>query len=761
MQDLPPNSTLPSHLQRKVDTICEAFEKRWLHGDSPTVEEYCQLAEGEFRDWLFYELTLASHQLSLGAKAATTSISESTQPEGEGRFASRSHETQLGAFKTAKLQHPMPARIGRFDIQYELGRGSAGVVYAAVDSLEGSPVAIKVPHPYLISTQEGMGRFLSEAKHAQLLQHPNVVRLVFFGEDGPGPYLAYEFLNGVDLKSCIKLGIELPLEMKLRIIAEAAIGLQASHDLRIIHRDVSPGNIMITVPEGQDLYDALEAQTITIKIIDFGIARPADTGTLQTKTGVMLGTPAYMSPEQASGMSKNVDARSDIYGLGVVMYQLLTGALPFSGEVQSVLSQRRSQEVPLLSATYPNLPAPIATICQRCLRLSPESRYASMNLLATDINNFLNGKPIVAKQVGFLENTVSIWKHSLAVRAASGFAILLLASIALTAYTANFFLAKQASSGLENQKVAPTATRQFIDALPRSAADRDLLARSISTATPQEMVLLAKAMNGVARESSLRWDVILEEIADVKASDQDQPVRQEKIDCLRCALDSGFFATLSLPQDMVRWIAGSINPENFETWQSLVQPYETEFMVSVAATYDAETLPSVRNGQALFLSDFHKKEIDKLLDYVARAQPNELSIWSKAIAQCTEKPSEAVLVDWKLFDELDGAERLSENDCVEQANRVLIQWLLGDADCFREALRQRPDPRLRTYVVHRSVAVGIQVDEMLQQLFVEKESDICYGLLLILGLADGSSLESSLRKKCKAWLIDNYQHHPD
>lgn len=761
MQDLPPKPMISSHLQRKLDAICDAFEKRWENGESPSIDEYCKFAVGEFRDQLFLELTIVAHQLSERAKNSATSSTNSTQPNSIRPNLSVSNETRTGALKTAKMQFPTPARIGLFEIRYELGRGSAGAVYEAIDTRDGAQVAVKVPHAYLISTQEGMGRFLAEAKHAQLLQHPNVVKLIYFGEDGPGPFLAYEFLNGVDLKNCIKLGVELPLNLKLEIIRQAARGLQGAHESGVIHRDVSPGNIMVTIPEGQDLYHALESQCVSVKVIDFGIARPVDAETLQTRTGAMMGTPAYMSPEQASGLSKEVDVRSDIYGLGAVMYHLLTSSLPFSGNVESLLNQRRSQEVPLLSSTHPSLPTPVSTICQRCLRLSPEDRYASMRLLVSDIENFLSGKPIQAKPVGFLEHYSSIWKHNLKVRAASGFALLLVASVAFTAYAASTYLANKPSQGVLKGQVDRTATRQFIDALPGSIADPESLAKSISTATPEELVKLVEALKSHSSSSSNQWDAFFDKVVSNDSKETIWEIRLEKLNCVRCALEPSRFATLAKPQDFIRWIAGLVKNEDLPSWQALIKPYEAQFFAFLPTIYDKETLPSVRNGLAILLANSHNKDPEKLLDYAVRSQPAELAVWGEAIGRFTSSPSESILVDWQNFDDPNRAEGLSETYCTEQANRVLIRLIMGDTECLRLALKQRPDPRLRTYVVHRLVATEVKLDGVLQQLLVEKEHDVCYGLLLVLGLMDGNSVAKALKNQCKEWLVENYQHHPD
>ncbi|HSD44500.1 MAG TPA: serine/threonine-protein kinase, partial [Burkholderiales bacterium] len=223
-------------------------------------------------------------------------------------------------------------KFGRFEVQKELGKGAMGVVYLGKDPKIGRVVAIKT----MALSQEFEGeeladareRFFREAETAGRLNHPNIVTIFDVGEEHDLAYIAMEFLKGQDLVPYTKPGHLLAPEKVVSIIARVADALGYAHRQNVVHRDVKPANIMY------------EPQTDTVKVTDFGIARITDAS--KTRTGIVLGTPSYMSPEQLAG--KKIDGRSDLFSLGASLYQLLSGRLPFEGESMAQLMFKIANE---------------------------------------------------------------------------------------------------------------------------------------------------------------------------------------------------------------------------------------------------------------------------------------------------------------------------------------------------------------------------------------------------------------------------------
>jgi len=280
----------------------------------------------------------------------------------------------------------MISQLGRYEVLGELGQGAMGIVYRAKDPLIDRVVAIKTINLGLAldEKEEYESRFYQEAKAAGRLNHPNIVTIYDVGKSGDVAYIAMELLEGRELRDIMNDGGLLPVEQVLDIVAQVAQGLAYAHEHEIVHRDVKPSNIMV-IRDGH------------VKITDFGIARMASSA-VRTQTGMVLGSPKYMSPEQVMG--KALDQRSDIFSLGVMLYEMLTGQAPFNGENVNAIMYQTLNAVPAPpSALNPAVPEMANFIVAKALAKKLEDRYQNARDFAVDLRACRDTLPRSGKQI--------------------------------------------------------------------------------------------------------------------------------------------------------------------------------------------------------------------------------------------------------------------------------------------------------------------------------------------------------------------------
>jgi tetratricopeptide (TPR) repeat protein len=280
----------------------------------------------------------------------------------------------------------------RYEILGELGRGGMGAVYKARDMQLNRLVALKVILAGEHADAQDRDRFRAEAEAAASLQHPHIVQIYEIGEHQGRPFLSLEFCPGGSLKEQLG-GRPLAPDTAAHIAEALARGAHAAHLKQIVHRDLKPANILL-------------AEDGSPRIADFGLAKRLDADSERTATGAILGTPAYMAPEQAAGRIREIGPAADIYALGAILYELLTGRPPFRGDSHAaVLDQVREHEPSSPRLLNPAVPRDLATVCLKCLEKDPARRYPSAEALADDLARCRAGEPILARPPGRLERS--------------------------------------------------------------------------------------------------------------------------------------------------------------------------------------------------------------------------------------------------------------------------------------------------------------------------------------------------------------------
>jgi len=286
-----------------------------------------------------------------------------------------------------------------YQVLRELGRGGMGVVYEARQLSLNRPVALKMLLPGSHAGEADLLRLRAEAEAIAGLHHPNIIQIYEIAEHDGLPFLALEYCDGGSLDRKIN-GTPLPPEQAAALVENLARAIHATHRVGVVHRDLKPANVLLSDVEGQP------------KITDFGLAkRPGSQ--VHTQTGQILGTPSYMAPEQAAGQGKQITAATDIYALGGILYESLTGRPPFRAAtpLDTVLQVLEQEPAPprLLN---PRIDMDLETICLKCLEKDPTRRYASALELAEDLQHYLAGEPIRARSVNLLERLNRTLGHS-------------------------------------------------------------------------------------------------------------------------------------------------------------------------------------------------------------------------------------------------------------------------------------------------------------------------------------------------------------
>ncbi len=291
---------------------------------------------------------------------------------------------------------PLHAGFGRFEVRRLLGQGGFGAVFLVHDVILEREAALKIPLPSLLGSREMRQRFLREAQAAALLDHPNIVPIYETGESGPMWFIVSRYCSGPTLAAWLA-GLPTPPAQRLaaQIIAALADAVHHAHSRGVLHRDLKPSNVLLEPADGADHGDF----SFIPKLTDFGLAKRVDDQQEVTREGALLGTVRYMSPEQARGDYRAVGVQTDVYALGVMLYELISGQPPFHAHEAETLRCIQQEPIPALIAPHGRLSRDLVTVCLKCLEKDRAGRYDTAGELAAELRRYLAGQPVNARPV--------------------------------------------------------------------------------------------------------------------------------------------------------------------------------------------------------------------------------------------------------------------------------------------------------------------------------------------------------------------------
>ncbi len=752
MISLPTNPEELSTLdvERQMDIVLDAFESDWKKGLSPNVLEYSKLVEPRFQKRLLSDLILTERECVnfLGEPSVSSKYSGSETLEG------KSSETKdAGVGKSSEVKNDLPSHFDRFAITKLLGRGSHGVVYEAEDVKIRRRVAIKLA--YSSHGQSTTRAFASEAANASRIDHPSIVRILEVGEYRNTNYMVSELIEGQCLTE-FAAARRLDDVACAQIVADIAAGVDAAHRFGIIHRDLKPSNIMIEFVGNEEgvgdpeCITSFSHDSCRVRILDFGVAKMLDRLTRSTIDGDIIGTPHYMSPEQAAGNSANVDQRSDIFSIGVVLFELLCGKLPFDGPESAVVAGIRDLKVPRIRSIRTNIPTSLEHIVHQCLERNPAHRYQSAAALETDLRTWVAGKkPIAASRRQF---------RQLAKCSAS---LLLIGTLIVIAVLTNGFGLFEKSNGQPFASLPNVPSVESVDSsiLRSSLQSNKQLVSWINDGLPQSLVTWIGA---VERDSA----TMLAELETIRF-EQDLNARERwRLGLARFCLSDGSGIESEDFNKLAKELVNNLSPAQEEHWSKLIGRMPGQFVKELESQLAYDLNAQQRAG--LFGVLTRKSESSRDTDGLARllkfAQTDEMSQIVPAVVRCP-KDSNPDFLQW-LRSEFDGTgpktpDSLGTDELARwRAKLALIAYGLDQWYQVDRVLSFTADPSSRNYFIFWFNSCAFSIDPLLDRFRDYKDDWRATAVIGCLASIPRHTIAENRQREHIEFLIDAYKNHP-